>query len=214
MLLDTRNSEVFIIIVMLLSFSCIKKNDTLISIQSGKISTDSIQVIDTSEYVVFWNKFNKALLHNDTTILSLLIDDDFIGYCNKNIDNSEICKIDFKNDTIISKSRFLNEFSHSLNPIYLKLLRQYEVSKDIKPVITMDDFQKRYLCRKEENESIYAVYTSLIHENRNEIVSFKFCYMNEKLHYGTKVVELEFRKLKTEIKLVGVDFYYFLAADE
>ena len=108
-------------ILIFLCTACVRNNNTTTQQIKKTVNisaeSESLSLIGTDEFVLFWNKFSGALLANDTNVLSNAIDDKFHGYCGSLLDNSNISKMDFKSDSIISKSRFLKEFKSTLNPL-------------------------------------------------------------------------------------------------
>ena len=205
-------------VLIFLCTACVRNNNTTTQQIKKTINisaeSESLSLIGTDEFVFFWNKFSGALLANDTNVLSNSIDDKFHGYCGSLLDISNISKMDFKSDSIISKSRFLKEFKSSLNPAYLQLIKQYKILEDIKHVRTLEDAKNHYFCIKTVDKNIYNVSTYLAHENKNEKVIFKMSYMNDDKRYETKNIDLIFHKRNNETKLCEIDFYYSYIDEE
>jgi hypothetical protein len=124
-----------LVIVMPLWFACVNSNNNktnAVEISAIDASIDSIPLIPADEIITFWNKFSEALLQNDTLILSdLIVDDIRIEGIYFRDGFSKITTMAFKNDTIISKSQFIKKFKQSLNPVYLRLLKNYNIREDI-----------------------------------------------------------------------------------
>jgi hypothetical protein len=170
-------------------------------------------VIDKSEFVTFWNRFSAALLADDTDTLSGLIDDSFYfsSYCPM-FKHNKICRIDFSTNSTFSKQRFLKEFKQSLNPVYLQLIRQYEINKHtkIKPAKTVEDMQNRYLCETIIEKDTYYVYAYF----ENKEVDINIGYKYNEVFDNNVGMSLIFHKKNNKIQLCEIDFYYyFIQAD-
>lgn len=171
------------------------------------VQEDSTEFIYTAEYVLFWNKFSKALVRNDSHSLSQLVDDNLYGIYYIPFELQDICTMDFAKDSIITKARFIKEFSKSLNPVFIDLLNYYEVHKDTIRVKTREDVLNRYRCSNEVNGKIFFVFSYLAREFRNEVVLFEFrSRVEEDFHSEGQIIELLFRKTNNEIKLSGIEF--------
>ncbi|MCL2597624.1 MAG: hypothetical protein FWD66_08235 [Paludibacter sp.] len=227
----------FLLVSLTLSItSCYKEKNAKAA--TKEISNDTLQLISESEYIKYWDSFSYALIQNDTSKLSQLIDNDFYGYCSRNLNISEICNFDLDNDTIFSKNRFIKEFIKCLNPIYLELLKMYDIQRDIKPIRTLEQAKNRYHCAKRINKNNYSISTLITSINeqisqynkifilntqtltistyggKNQPYQFILYYYSDDNEIETKCVNLMFRKIKNEIKLSGIDFYYVLSSDE
>jgi hypothetical protein len=187
-------------VVLFLSFSfvsCVNKTKP-VKTEKNNIFIDTVrqidsnQLIDTSEFISYWEKFGCALLQKNTAAISPLIDDNFTGYCNSNIhktgafnfDFRDICTMDFSKDTVIDKQRFIKEFYKSLNPTYKQLLKQYDIykDKDVKPARTLEEFHSLYRCKKDAGKFTYGVYSSLAFHDMMDTVSFTFkCFTPAKI---------------------------------
>jgi len=172
------------------------------------LQIDSDSYMDTDEFVLFWTKFRKSLLTNDTSTCSNLIDDKLNGYCSSLLDISNINMMDFKKDSTITKKRFIKEFKNSLNPVYVELIKDYNIIEDIKPVRTLQAAQNRYHRLKTVKKNTYCISTYLAREYKNDKVFFNLSYMNDDLNDETKNISLIFYKKNGEIKLCEIDFYY------
>lgn len=202
----------FLVIVLA---SCVKVNDKIEQAESTiNIQEDSTEFIYTAEYVLFWNKFSKALVQNDSLNLSHLIDDNFYGICNTAFDFHDILKLDVTKDSIITKARFIKEFSQSLNPVFIDLLNHYEVHKDTIPIKTREAALNRYTCSKEVKSNYFSISIFLAREIRNEEVSIQFYYLDKEKDNERSLVKLIFRKTNEEIKLSEISFLYFLEYSE
>lgn len=202
--------HIFLVIVLA---SCVKVNDKIDHIESNiNVQKDSTEFIYTAEFTLFWDKFSKALVQNDSLNLSHLIDDNFYGICNTAFDFQDIFKIDVTKDSIITKARFIKEFSQSLNPVFIDLLNHYEVHKDTIPIKTREAALNRYTCDEKVKGNYFSIRIFLAREIRNEAVSFQF-YCLDKENEGP-IVNLIFRKTNDEIKLSGIEFIYFLGFSE
>lgn len=172
------------------------------------LKIESESYMDTDEFVLFWTKFCKSMLTNDTSTSRNLIDNKLNGYCSSLLDISNISTMDFKKDSIITKKRFINEFKNSLNPVYVELIKNYNIIEDIKPVRTLETAQNRYRCLKTTKKNTYYVSTYLAREYKNEKAFFNLSYMNDDLNDVTKNISLIFYKKNGEIQLCEIDFYY------
>ena len=206
--------NVYIVILLFLFFACVKNKGSNIqseNVLNTPMADTSNYLIDTDEFVLFWDKFSKALLVNDTKTLSNLIDDNFhFNEYKPQLEHSKVCKMDFENDSTISKQRFLKEFRQSLNPVYLQLIQQYEIRKhlEMKPQKTSEDMLNRYICEKTIGSDTYYIRTNFAYKGKNEKVYFNMGYKYCE-GYDTEVgVSLTFRKNNSEIKLSEIDFNY------
>lgn len=205
------NKLLYHILLVIVLASCVKVNDKSEHAESTiNIQEDSTEFIYTAEYVLFWNKFSKALVQNDSLNLSHLIDDNFYGICNTAFDFQDIFKIDFTKDSIVTKARFIKEFSQSLNPVFLDLLNRYEVHKDTIPIKTREAALNRYTCSKVVKGNYFYIDIFLAREIRNEAVSIQFYYLDKEKENEGPIVKLIFRKTNEEIKLSEIIFLYFL----
>jgi len=208
-----------ITIVFLLSFACLKSSGA--KIQTKIISADNFHCLEiddcfmhnvptiSDEFIRFWDIFSNSLLKNNVSVLGSLIDDKFYGYCSKFLNFSEISKMDFSVDTVISKKRFLKEFRNSLNPVYLHLLEKYDIREDIKPkkpMRSLEDYQNRYRCMKTIDKNDYIISIS-VQENKI-IFSFYLSKNNDLYSDEIKIIDLVFNKINDIIKLCGIEFNY------
>jgi len=196
-------------------FACVKSNNKvqLENILNTSMADTSDYLIDTDEFVLFWDKFSGALLVNDTNTLGNLIDDKFFfDYYKPLLEHSKICKMDFERDSTISKQRFLKEFDSSLNPVYLQLIKQYEIRKHIeeKPPQTLEDMLNRYISKKIEGKDNYYLYT---HFSCKKVL-FEMAYKYDDEHAATISIGLIFCKKNNEIKLCEMNFYCIYVDDE
>ncbi len=217
MVVNMLYKNIYIVIALLSLFACVKSNTN--NTQSEKVlntlMTDTSScLITTDEFVLFWDKFSNALLVNDTNTLSNLIDDHFHFDSYKPLfEHSKICKMNFENDSTISKQRFLKEFRSSLNPVYLQLIKQYEIRKhlEMKSSKTLEDMINRYICKKSEGKDNYYLYTYFY---LRDYVLFEMAYKYDN-EYAPKIsIGLKFYKRNNEIKLHEMDFYYSPPPDE
>jgi len=198
----------------MLLFACVNNNHnkSTIEVPTMNTSTDSTRIILADEFIVFWNKFSEALLQNDTLTLSDLINDEIInggGLCFTNVSN--ITTMDFKcePDTIndmyarmplstISKSKFLKEFKQSLNPVYLRLLKKYNIREDLE--------SKNYRC----SESIknYDFIVKTLYRGNSQIVLLSYNIKNNSTNPDAHHIILLFAKTDGKIKLrmISYDF--------
>ncbi len=106
-----KNSIYICISITILSLiSCVIKHDNEDNKNKDnniKILRDSVEKINYAEFISFWEEFRKALLQNNTSQLSFLIDDDFNGFCSPNLDVSSISKINCQKDSTFTKHRFI-----------------------------------------------------------------------------------------------------------
>jgi hypothetical protein len=202
--------HLFLFFILFVFLSCKNKNDNVCEKQiNNNVLEDSAQYVDIQEYVSFWKKFSNALALSDSTLLSPLIIDNFNGYCSPNLDISSICNINFDIDSTISKSRFIKEFYFNLNPVFVELLKKYEVNKDVIFDKTLNDSLNSYQCKMIDGERIYYIGTSFKKGFRNKCFTFMFCSKIDEYSYVTKTVRLFFCKYNNQIKLFNIDCYYF-----
>ena len=171
---------------------------------------DSSCLISADEFVVFWNKFSSVLLANDAKTLNNLIDEKFYSDCFGGLDISEVCKMNFSNDSTIFRNRFCKEFKKSLNPVYLELIKQYEIRKHIemKPPRTLEDMQSRYFCAKTIGKGNYAIYTDFSQEKVDVRIAYECSY--SEYSRDSRGIYLEFCKKNNEIKLCKMTCYNYV----
>jgi len=140
-------------------FACDQKKENVIQNkrQEIKILRDSVKNISYAEFITFWDEFKNALLQNNTSQLSLLIDDDFNGFCSPNLDVSSICKISFQKDSTFTRHRFIEEFYINLNPVYIELLIRCEEHWMNSHVRKTIDSKQRDRCFQTVDKSTFYV---------------------------------------------------------
>ena len=98
-----------------------------------------IASIDTTEFIVYWDLFRKAVLERDTTTLSTMINDRIYGGFLLHGYKESADKF--------SKNLFLNNLDSLFIPEFLSLLKSYEIEKYI------NSNRENILWKKRENKT-------------------------------------------------------------
>ena len=206
-----------LIIAMLFLFSCVLKNDRRVNGKEDvRVSElpNRVESINYTEFKIFWDEFRNALLQNNTSQLSLLIDDDFNGFCSPNLDVSSISKINFQKDSTFTKQRFIEEFYNNLNPVYIELLTRCEKHWMNSHVRKTNDSKQRDRCFQTVDKSTFYVDLNIDQDIINENVIVVFCFRSNDNEFKTKNIRLLFCKSDIKkIKLCKIDCYYLYVDD-
>jgi len=202
--------KIILFTLIIAIFSCTKKaNDANYKTTIKQIGNQSevnmnkdefiVESIDTAEFIVYWNKFRKAILERDTTTLSSMINDNIKG------------------DFISNKNLFLNNLDAIFTPEFLLLLKFYKIEKylgnDQEIILWKLQNPETYACitfdsiqmNPKENASYQVVYFTMYYERDKECYQENYIMLTSSPVDDYFAFELMFVKSLSGIKLYQID---------
>ncbi|GHV59968.1 hypothetical protein FACS1894182_14740 [Bacteroidia bacterium] len=171
---------------------CLNPQPT-VNLDDDFVFTCHPEPIETKAFVTYWKAFRNAVINHDTIALNLMICDNVKANCG------------FLDGLygIISKSVFIQKIDSLFTPIYLRLLYEYDINKNLDA--KREKWQYEYTCRitiddKEE-------YQAYIYFNNNIVIySMSFSIMKD----ASDGIKLSFIQTSDGVKLIGIDCFMMM----
>jgi len=200
--------SIFFFIFILISYielSCVKGHKSISDCKPTSIQTvisrknlfdKQVSIpIDTIEFIKYWEKFSRATLHHDDSLITL-INDTVISDCPTTYNEGNDLPFGFGGK--LTKLLFYKKIYGLFTEPYLKLLEKYDIKKDLFSQ-KGDDWQNAYRC---EMSFDGKEYTAGILFDKDTVIYF----MGYSIGNNYIIFKFKFKKTEhEEIKLFSLD---------
>ncbi|GHT46295.1 hypothetical protein AGMMS49965_23780 [Bacteroidia bacterium] len=196
--------NILLLVFLILAFSCKgKPNNTDVTMQSPQVTDNAIvddtpivgpyyDPIDPIEFVAYWHQFCKTVLKHDTTSLAPMLNDYLVGDCIWYIIDGygEKTPMDLLSENKlppnwstkkIHKSLFLDKMDIIFSPVYLSLLKEYDIIE-----MDFDSIQDKIVIGKKT----YFAYMS-IQNHRTDVGSKGIIHFENAIIYSMGYYEAD-----------------------
>jgi len=179
------------------------------TLQHQVVDTVCNNCIDTTEFIFFWEEFQKGFVRKNKYILNHLVADTLLLNCYGKV--PEIYNIcNSMSSTTIDKNQFIKTLN-KINPIYFDLLKKYEIRKDIfqKPVRKPEDVQTRYRCMRINKDEFFAINVKFTDNSSLPVMLMSYSNNSGEINYLT----FYFRNINNQIKLFKIESSILIRID-
>ena len=189
--------QIFITFFLLTAITCIYSNNKYKS--EFTVSENTPVVVDTLEFIGFWDDFRSAVLSRDTAILFSMINEvKIVSYCILQLSYFQEINNDCTMFSNRNKSQLFKLWERLFSCTYVALLTKYDVNKDLFSEKT--SFIKDYRCDifvedrqynahitfNDDNTISYVMGFSIDTEHSTHSINFKLIFTKK----GKKAIKL------------------------